>query len=63
MSTASSFGFVELIVRPLRRGRRRRDAAVTMRLPGGHRLRIEGRADPQVIRAVLESLLAEKPPC
>ena len=58
MRAPPASGFVELIIRPMSRGRRRRDAAVSVTLAGGHRLRVEARSDPQVVRAVVEALLA-----
>lgn len=57
MHTPQTSGFVELIIRPCSRGRRRREASVCLTLAGGHRLRVEGRSDPQVVRAVVEAVL------
>ena len=56
MATTQHSGFVELIVRPVRRGRPRREV-VSVRLHGGHILRLEGRVDAKVVRALLAAVV------
>lgn len=63
MQAPPASGFIELIIRPCSRGRRRRESSVCLTLAGGHRLRVEARSDPQVVRAVVEALLGLGRPC